>query len=169
MGVPSRLRIASKRTFKLNRILALVVLVTTLVIVNVSASGENEQHLYYKELERLRQMKPSSNAKDHQQTTIRHSSTYQYPQQQYIQPHPQSFANILQQQQRQELSILQHHRILKIENTKYTVWIQNLTYASSTDYNALGMAPLYNITNKVIDLFVDHQPIPDGKFLINVQ
>jgi hypothetical protein len=40
-----------------------------------------------------------------------------------------------------------------------------MSYMSSTDYNALGMAQLYNLTNKVVDVFVDsEEPIPAGEF-----
>ncbi|CAO1328869.1 unnamed protein product, partial [Diamesa tonsa] len=43
-----------------------------------------------------------------------------------------------------------------------------MTYHSSTGYNALGMAPLYNLTNKLIDLFVDaEEPIPPGYLVVN--
>lgn len=40
----------------------------------------------------------------------------------------------------------------------------NVTYRSSTGYNAKGMAPLYKIANQVIGLFVGKTVLPDGKW-----
>lgn len=56
-------------------------------------------------------------------------------------------------------------KLLNIQKVQYSTWNRSDTYlVSSTTYNARGMAPLYNITNMVIDLFVDDdEPIPRGK------
>lgn len=160
MGVPSQ------STNPLNFKLVLIA-ISAFVIINVGA--ENEQHLFYKEYERLqKQVKPVNyNWQDqiasNQQPSHRRTPNYQHPQ--FNANFPSRAFGVQQQEQRQEQHI--HHpqpRILKIENTKYSVWSQNMTYMSSTDYNALGMAQLYNLTNKVIDFFVDaDEPIPPGK------
>lgn len=56
-------------------------------------------------------------------------------------------------------------KLLNIQKVQYSTWNRSDTYLSSTTYNARGMAPLYNITNMVIDLFVDDdEPIPRGEF-----
>uniref|UniRef100_A0A336M8P2 CSON006738 protein n=1 Tax=Culicoides sonorensis TaxID=179676 RepID=A0A336M8P2_CULSO len=58
-------------------------------------------------------------------------------------------------------------KLLNIRPVKYSTWNQTNTYLSSTAYNSKGMAPLYNITNKVIDLFVDDdEPIPRGYIVV---
>lgn len=160
MGVSSQL------TNPLNCKLVLIA-IAAFVIINVGA--ENEQHLFYKEYERLqKQVKPVNyNWQDqinkNQQQNHRRTPNYQHPQ--FNANFPSRTYGVQQQEQRQELHV--HHpqpRILKIENTKYSVWSQNLTYMSSTDYNALGMAQLYNLTNNAIDLFVDaDEPIPPGE------
>lgn len=162
MDVPSQ---PTNRRFKL-----VLTAIAALVIVNLGGVGaENEQHLFYKEYERLqKQVKPvnynwQDQIANNQQSTHRRTPNYQHPQ--FNANFPRSTHGVQQQEQRQEQHL--HHpqpRILKIENTKYSVWSQNLTYMSSTDYNALGMAQLYNLTNKVIDLFVDsEEPIPPGE------
>lgn len=59
---------------------------------------------------------------------------------------------------------------LNLKPTKYTEWSKNVTYVSSTDYNARGMKPLYEITQKVMWFLIGGEdPIPDGKsaFAIN--
>lgn len=162
MGVPSK---PTNRRFKLG-----LIAIAAIVIINVgAAAAENEQHLFYKEYERLqKQVKPVNyNWQDqiasNQQQNHRRTPNYQHPQFNANFPSRSTYG-VQQQEQRQEQHL--HHpqpRILKIENTKYSVWSQNLTYMSSTDYNALGMGQLYNLTNKVIDLFVDaDEPIPAG-------
>lgn len=164
MGVPST---TNRQTLNLGLI---AIAFVALVINNVRA--ENEQHLFYKEYERLqKQVKPNNyNWQDqianNQPSTRRHTPNYQNPHFTANNNFPRVTYGVQQQEQRQEQHL--HHpqpRILKIENTKYSVWSQNLTYMSSTDYNALGMGQLYNLTNKVIDFFVDaDEPIPAGKF-----
>lgn len=53
--------------------------------------------------------------------------------------------------------------LLDIRPVNYSSWNRNVTYVSSSAFNARGMAPLYNITNRVINLFVDaDEPIPKG-------
>ena len=160
MGVPSQS--TNPQNFKL-----VLIAFAAFVIINVGA--ENEQHLFYKEYERLqKQVKPvnynwQDQIANNQPTSHRRTPNYQHPQ--FNANFPSRAFGVQQQEQRQELHV--HHpqpRILKIENTKYSVWSQNLTYMSSTDYNALGMAQLYNLTNKAIDFFVDaDEPIPPGK------
>jgi hypothetical protein len=168
MGVPSR----STNSLKFKLGLAAFV---ALVIINVDGTNaENEQHLFYKEYERLqKQVKPANyNWQDqiasNQQQNHRRTPNYQHPQFNANFPSRSTYPGVQQQEQRQEQHL--HHpqpRILKIENTKYSVWSQNLTYMSSTDYNSLGMGQLYNLTNKVIDFFVDKkEPIPPGKIII---
>ncbi|XP_046807592.1 prominin-like protein isoform X2 [Lucilia cuprina] len=52
---------------------------------------------------------------------------------------------------------------LNLKPTKYTDWSKNVTYKSTTDYNARGMKPLYDITQKVMWLLIGGEnPIPDG-------
>ncbi|XP_037826226.1 prominin-like protein isoform X4 [Lucilia sericata] len=52
---------------------------------------------------------------------------------------------------------------LNLKPTKYTDWSKNVTYKSTTDYNARGMKPLYEITQKVMWLLIGGEtPIPDG-------
>lgn len=58
--------------------------------------------------------------------------------------------------------VVQAEPILKTRTTEFTRFNDVVEYLSSTSYNARGMAPLYEITNQVIDLFVDENPIPDG-------
>lgn len=163
MGVPST---STNRRFKL-----VLIAFVAFVIINVDEiSAENEQHLFHKEYERLKlQVKPvnynwQDQIANNQQMNHRRIPSYQHPQ--FTASFPSRSAHgVQQEQQRQEQHL--HHpqpRILKIENTKYSVWSQNLTFMSSTDYNALGMGQLYNLTNKIIDLFVDaDEPIPSGE------
>lgn len=57
-------------------------------------------------------------------------------------------------------------RILDFKETSFSNWEQNVTYKSSTGYHARGMAPMYHITNRVLDLFIGPDAIPEGKFKI---
>lgn len=166
MGVPS-----SNYSTKSSNRYSLVALIALIVVVQVAYVGaENEQHLYYKEYERLqKQIKPATyNWQDqiasNQPLNNRRTPVYQHPQFSSF-PNRDTYG-VQQQKQRQEQQ--QHHeeqKILQIENTRYSIWSQNLTYMSSSGYNALGMAPLYNLTNIVIDFFVDaEEPIPPGEF-----
>lgn len=161
MGVPS----TNQLTFKLG-----LIAFAALVIISVVDGAENEQHLFHKEYERLqKQVKPvnynwQDQIANNQQQNHRRIPNYQHPQFNANFPSRSTYG-VQQQEQRQEQHL--HHpqpRILKIENTKYSVWSQNMTYMSSTDYNALGMGQLYNLTNKAIDFFVDKdEPIPPGE------
>ncbi|KXJ75263.1 hypothetical protein RP20_CCG012064 [Aedes albopictus] len=54
--------------------------------------------------------------------------------------------------------------ILKIRTTEFSNISETPTFLSSTAYNARGMGPLYNLTNLVTKLFVDTNPVPEGKF-----
>ncbi|XP_021695516.1 prominin-like protein isoform X2 [Aedes aegypti] len=56
--------------------------------------------------------------------------------------------------------------ILKIRTTEFTNVSETPTFLSSTAYNARGMAPLYNLTNLVIKLFVDTNPVPEGYLIV---
>lgn len=141
-----------------------------LVIASVDCvNAENEQHLYYKEYERLqKQVKPVNyNLQDlsnNQHSTNRRIPNYQHPQ--FSNPNfPSRTYGVQQQEQRQEHPIHEpNQRVLQIENTKYSVWSQNMSYKSSVGYNPLGMGQLYNLTNQAIDLFVDKkEPIPNGE------
>jgi hypothetical protein len=158
MGVPSTTN---------RQILSLgLIAIAYVALVISSVSAENEQHLFYKEYERLqKQVKPVWQDQSNQQSQRRHTPNYQNPHFTANNFPSRSTYGVQQQEQRQEQHV--HHpppRILKVENTKYSVWSQNLTYMSSTDYNALGMAQLYNLTNIIIDFFVDaDEPIPQGE------
>lgn len=53
---------------------------------------------------------------------------------------------------------------LNLKPTKYTEYSKNVTYRSTTEYNARGMKPLYDITQKVMWLLIGGKdPLPDGK------
>lgn len=53
---------------------------------------------------------------------------------------------------------------LNLKPTKYTEYSKNVTYKSTTEYNARGMKPLYDITQKVMWLLIGGEtPIPDGE------
>ena len=65
------------------------------------------------------------------------------------------------------VAVAQAEPILKIRTTEFTRFNEAVEMQSSTSYNARGMAPLYEITNRVIDLFVDENPIPDGKLRVD--
>lgn len=57
--------------------------------------------------------------------------------------------------------------LLDVKPVNYSVWNQNVTYLSSSAHNARGMGPLYNISNIIINLFVDdEEPIPRGKCVV---
>ncbi|XP_036337633.1 prominin-like protein isoform X3 [Rhagoletis pomonella] len=55
---------------------------------------------------------------------------------------------------------------LNLKPTKYTEWTKNVTYVSSTAYNARGMQPLYDITHKVIWFFTGEHPLPEGYLVV---
>lgn len=54
--------------------------------------------------------------------------------------------------------------ILEFREANYSTLHQNVTYKSSRVNDPKGMEPLYKITNKVLDFFLDDDPIADGKF-----
>lgn len=61
------------------------------------------------------------------------------------------------------VAIVPAEPILKIRSTDFTRFNESsVEFVSSTSYNARGMAPLYEITNHVINLFVDETPIPES-------
>lgn len=53
-----------------------------------------------------------------------------------------------------------------VENAdiNYTEPNLNVTYVSSTDFNPMGMAHLYNLTNNFVDLVQKKQAYPEGMF-----
>lgn len=53
-------------------------------------------------------------------------------------------------------------RLIPYSPTNYTNWRTNVTYMSSSGYDAQGMAPLYRITNWVLNWFVGEIAIPEG-------
>lgn len=66
------------------------------------------------------------------------------------------------------VAIVPAEPILKIRSTDFTRFNESsVEFVSSTSYNARGMAPLYEITNHVINLFVDETPIPDGYIIVS--
>lgn len=193
MGVPSFKLASAKQsertkndTIKFNKLnlSALIGLTLTLVILKIGeCNAENEQYWYYKELERLKQQTKTTNynwADSQRGSHHNFDRPHNYPrypqenielqnygvvhQEQRQLQHLNSNNNIHNNNNQDLQHLLLHKNILKIENTKYTQWTENETYFSTTAYNALGMAPLYNITNTVIDFFVDaDEPIPDGE------
>ncbi|XP_035791698.1 prominin-like protein isoform X1 [Anopheles albimanus] len=64
------------------------------------------------------------------------------------------------------VAVAQAEPILKIRTTEFSTFNDTADFQSSTSYNARGMAPLYEITNMVIDLFVDENPIPEGYVIV---
>ncbi|XP_059619973.1 prominin-like protein isoform X4 [Phlebotomus argentipes] len=58
-------------------------------------------------------------------------------------------------------------RILDFKETSFSNWEQNVTYISSTGYHARGMAPMYQITNRVLDLFIGPDAIPEGYIIVS--
>lgn len=55
--------------------------------------------------------------------------------------------------------------MLLFRDANYSSWEhENVTYRSSTGYNAKGMAPLYKIANQVISLFVGKTVLPEGEW-----
>lgn len=55
---------------------------------------------------------------------------------------------------------------LNLKPTNYAEWNENVTYVSSTAYNARGMQPLYEITHKIIWFFTGEHPLPEGKRML---
>lgn len=55
------------------------------------------------------------------------------------------------------------NKILQFSDTTFSTYDKNVTYISSTGYDAKGMAPLYDIAYNVLRLFYDDEPIPPGK------
>jgi hypothetical protein len=164
MGVPS------SSTNRMSFSLGLIAIAIIFVIVSLDeVKADNEQHLYYKEYERLqKQVKPPSynwqDPNNNQQANHRRIPNYQHPQFNANFPSRSTYG-VQQQEQRQEQHLHEpNQRILQIENTKYSVWAMNMTYKSSTGYNPLGMGQLYNLTNIGLDFFIDKkEPIPPGK------
>lgn len=57
----------------------------------------------------------------------------------------------------------QVQRTITYSTLTYTTWPQNVTYQSSTKYNARGMGPIYKIIDEVLKLFIGAEAIPKGK------
>ncbi|XP_069967418.1 prominin-like protein isoform X3 [Bactrocera oleae] len=55
---------------------------------------------------------------------------------------------------------------LNLKPTNYAEWNENVTYVSSTAYNARGMQPLYEITHKIIWFFTGEHPLPEGYLVV---
>lgn len=56
--------------------------------------------------------------------------------------------------------------IIQFRDAEFSAWKHdNVTYLSSSGYNAMGMAPLYRIANQIIGLFVGEAVLPEGKIL----
>lgn len=53
--------------------------------------------------------------------------------------------------------------ILEFRETNYSTLVQNVTYRSTKVASFKGMAPLYNITNLILDFFLGDEPIAEGK------
>lgn len=53
--------------------------------------------------------------------------------------------------------------ILDLKETNYSTWNSNVTYISSTSYHARGMGPVYIIANRIIDIFMGQDVIPEGE------
>ncbi|XP_065075957.1 prominin-like protein isoform X2 [Ochlerotatus camptorhynchus] len=56
--------------------------------------------------------------------------------------------------------------ILKIRTTEFSNISETPNFLSSTSYSSRGMAPLYNLTNLVIKLFVGTEPVPEGYLIV---
>lgn len=172
MGVPFHHKHATTTTtnrydFKLGLIAILAFVIVIVGDVSASDNTANEQYEFHKEYERLqKQLKPhtyslndqTSNSNQHNRRTPVYQPSFNI-----LPVNRGDHYGVQQQEQRQEQH--QHQtRVLQIENTRYSVWSQNMTYISSTGYNSLGMSPLYNLTNTIIDFFIDkNEPIPPGK------
>ncbi|XP_011185477.2 prominin-like protein isoform X2 [Zeugodacus cucurbitae] len=55
---------------------------------------------------------------------------------------------------------------LNLKPTNYAELKKNVTYVSSTAYNARGMQPLYDITHKIIWFFTGEHPLPEGYLVV---
>jgi hypothetical protein len=172
MGVPSlhRQHATNRYNFKLGLYLIAILAFVILNVGDVSATDNsaNEQYLFHKEYERLhKQIKPQTYSLQDQiasnQQYSRRTPVYQPPQfNNAVNSHRDHFG--VQQQEQRQVQLQPQQRILEVENTKYSIWQQNMSYVSSTGYNAYGMVPLYNLTNKIVDFFVDKdEPIPPGE------
>lgn len=180
MGVPSHRRQTATNRYDLGRRskhLGLTAVLAVFVIVNVgnasaSDGSANEQYLFHKEYERLqKQIKPQTYSLQGQIDSIqkynRRTPVFSPPQFNAANAPNRGEHHFGVQHQEQRQEQMHHQRTLEIENTRYSVWSQNMTYMSSTGYNALGMMPLYNLTNTIIDFFVDkEEPIPPGYIVI---
>lgn len=57
--------------------------------------------------------------------------------------------------------------VIQFRDAEFSEWMHdNVTYLSSTGYNAMGMAPLYRIANQIIGLFIGEAVLPEGKIHI---
>ncbi|XP_053685563.1 prominin-like protein isoform X1 [Sabethes cyaneus] len=67
---------------------------------------------------------------------------------------------------RSSVLLVQADYILNIRTTEFSNISETPHFVSSTSYNARGMAPLYNLTNLVIKLFVSTNPVPEGYLIV---
>lgn len=172
MGVPFHHKHATTNRYdlKLGLIAILAFVIVNVGDVRATDNSANEQYEFHKEYERLqKQLKPHSYSLNEQISNGNQHNRRPPVYQPSFNPIPVNRGDqygVQQQEQRQE----QHHqqrRIKQIETTTYSEWSQNMSYMSSTGYNAMGMTPLFNLTNMIIDLFVDKdEPIPPGNFLL---
>uniref|UniRef100_A0A6B2E6D3 Putative conserved secreted protein n=1 Tax=Phlebotomus kandelakii TaxID=1109342 RepID=A0A6B2E6D3_9DIPT len=58
-------------------------------------------------------------------------------------------------------------RILDFKETSFSNWEQNVTYISSTGYHARGMAPMYQLTNRILDSFIGSEAILEGYIIVS--
>lgn len=62
--------------------------------------------------------------------------------------------------------LVQAKFLLKVRTTEFSNISETPHYVSSTAYNSAGMAPLYNLTNQVIRLFVDTDIVPEDYLIV---
>ncbi|XP_055531338.1 prominin-like protein isoform X3 [Wyeomyia smithii] len=67
---------------------------------------------------------------------------------------------------RSSVLLVQADYILNIRTTEFSNISETPHFVSSTSYNARGMAPLYNLTNLVVKLFVSTNPVPEGYLIV---
>lgn len=58
-------------------------------------------------------------------------------------------------------------QILNFREANFSTYNATVKYKSTTLNDPKGMAPLYNITNRILDFFLNEEPILDGYVEIN--
>lgn len=56
------------------------------------------------------------------------------------------------------------NRILQFREANFSTWNEKIKYNSTTLNDPKGMAPLYKISNQILDWFLGEDAIPDGKY-----